>query len=265
MVQPSSMGVIRTGGGAMQLLPMILGEAPTPGPIRALERWRVAWHGRRDATRLPAGEEPELPRPFLESLRAEAETGQRAVSAWLHHKITPIDREAVQVLILLEQHRRDPAVAPEATPARSAPEDADPQPMTAIPPWLREAREAAAQRNAFARRVRERNEAEQRLGELGSTRHHLIEIARAAAHAHVNRYAQLAAHYDAALLRRQPNRRHAGAPAVSAESWLHGDMPLLALDVEGELADSYRWFLKDFETRTSHRHRPILEEVPRAS
>ena len=250
----------------MQLLPMILGEAPTPGPVRALERWRVAWHGYRDATRQPlGGDEVQPPRPYLESLRAQAETGQRAVGAWLHNKIIPIDREAVQVLILLEQHRRDPAIAPAATQARSAPDDADPQPMTAIPPWLREAREAAAARNTFARRVRERNEAEQRLGELGSTRHHLIEIARAAAHAHVNRYAQLAAHYDAALLRREPNRRQAGAPAVSAEPWLHGDMPLLALDVEGELADSYRWFLKEFETRTSHRHRPILEEVPRAS
>ncbi|MGH8572900.1 MAG: hypothetical protein ACREX8_10035, partial [Gammaproteobacteria bacterium] len=130
----------------MQLLPTIDGEAPTPGPIRALERWRVAWHGHRDATRLPPGEEVELPRPYLESLRAEAETGQRAVSAWLHNKIIPIDREAVAVLILLDQHRRDPAIAPEATPTRSAPEDADPQPMTAIPPWLREAREAAAAR-----------------------------------------------------------------------------------------------------------------------
>ena len=265
MVQPSSMGVIRTGGDPMQLLSMINGEAPTPGPIRVLERWRVAWQGHRDATRLPSGDEVELPRPYLESLRAQAETGQRAVSAWLHNKIIPIDREAVQVLILLEQHRRNPPIAPEPTPVRSATEDADPQPMTAIPRWLREAREAAAARNAFARRVRERNEAEQRLGELGSTRHHLIEIARAAAHAHVNRYAQLAAHYDAALLRRQPNRRQAGAPAVSAEPWLHGDMPLLALDVDGELADSYRWFLKEFEARTSHRHRPILEEVPRAS
>ena len=89
-------------------------------------------------------EEADLPRPFLESLRAEAETGQRAVSAWLHNKIISIDRAAVQILILLEQHRRDPAIAPEAPPARSAPEDADPQPMTAIPPWLRQAREAAA-------------------------------------------------------------------------------------------------------------------------
>ena len=249
----------------MQLLPTINGKAPTPGPIRVLERWRVAWHGRRDAARLHPGEEVELPRPFLESLRAEAETGQRAVSAWLHNKIIPIDREAAQVLILLEQHRRDPAIVPDEAPARSMPEDADPQPMTAIPPWLREAREAAAARNAFARQVRERNEAEQRLGELGSTRHHLIEIARAAVHAHVNRYAQLVAHYDAALLRREPNRRRAGAPAVSAAPWLHGDMPLLALDVEGELADSYCWFLKEFEIRTSHRHRPILEEVPRAS
>jgi len=100
-----------------------------------------------------------------------------------------IDREAVQVLILLEQHRRDPTIAPEAAPARSAPEDADPQPMTAIPPWLRQAREAAAARNAVARQVRDRNEAKQRLGELGSTRHHLSEIVRAAVQAHVNRYA----------------------------------------------------------------------------
>jgi hypothetical protein len=49
------------------------------------------------------------------------------------------------------------------------------------------------------------------------------------------------------------------------ESWLHGDMPLLALDVDRELAQSYRWFLKEFETRTSARQRPLLEEVPRAS
>ncbi len=243
----------------MQLLPTVDGEAPTPRPIRALERWRVGWHGRRDAMSVASGADADLPRPYLEALRAQAEAGQRAVSAWLHAKITPIDREAVAVLTLLEQQRRDPVIAPETTPTRSVPDDADPQPMNTIPPWLREAREVAAAQKAFTRRVRERNEAEQRLGELGSARHHLIEIARAAVHAYVSRYAQLVALYDTALLRRQPNRRQAGPPAVSTEPWHHGDMPLLALDVEGEPAQSYRWFLKEFETRTSVRQRPALE------
>ncbi|MGQ0716612.1 MAG: hypothetical protein ACT4NP_04700 [Pseudonocardiales bacterium] len=247
----------------MQLLPNAEGETPTPRPIRAWDRWRVAWHGRRDARTPPAGE--DLSRPYLESLRAQAEAGQRAVGGWLHDKIVPIDREAVQVLILLEQHRRDPASAPETTPTRPAADDAEPWPMSRVAPWLREAREVAAAQQAFERRVRERNEAEQRLGELGSTRHHLIEIARAAAHAHVCRYAQLVALYDAALLRRAPDQHRAATPPVSTESWLHGDMPLLALDVEDELAQSYRWFLKEFETRTSARQRPILGKVARAS
>ena len=247
----------------MPLLPTAGGKTPTPRPIRAWHRWRVAWHGYRDATTPSAGE--DLPRPYLESLRAQAEAGQRAVSGWLHDKIVPIDREVVQVLILLEQHRRDPAIAPETTPTRPAADDADPRPMSRVPPWLREAREAAAAQKAFERRVRERNKAEQRLGELGSTRHHLIEIARAAAHVYVYRYTQLVALYDAALLRRRPDRQRVGTPPVSMESWLHGDMPLLALDVDRELAQSYRWFLKEFETRTSARQRPILEEVPRAS
>ncbi len=240
-------------------LPTVEGETPTPRPIRAVERWRVAWHGRRDAkTSYP---DEDQPRPYLESLRAQAEAGQRAVSGWLHDKIVPVDREAVQVLILLEQHRRDPVIAPETIPTRPSADDADPRPMTRTPSWLREAREAAAAQQAFERRVRERNEAEQRLGELGSTRHHLIEIARAAAHAHVSRYHQLVALYDAALLRRQPDQHRTGTPPVSTEPWLHGDLPLLALDVE----ESYRWFLKEFETRTSARQRPILEKVPRAS
>lgn len=247
----------------MQLLPTVEGEAPTPQPIRALDRWRVAWHGRRDAKTLSADE--DLPRPYLESLRADAEAGQRAVSAWLHDKIVPIDREAVQVLILLDQHHRDPAIPPETAPTRSVADDTDPQPMSRVPSWLREAREAAAAQKAFERRVRERNEAEQRLGELGSTRHHLIEIARVAALAHVARYGRLVALYDAALRRRQPDRQLTGTPPVSMESWLHGDMPLLALEVDREFAQSYRWFLKEFETRTSARQRPILEEVPRAS
>jgi hypothetical protein len=37
---------------------------------------------------------------------------------------------------------------------------------------------------------------------------------------------------------------------------------VLALDVEGELADSYRWFLKQFETRTSHRLAPFWKKSP---
>ncbi|MGH3801593.1 MAG: hypothetical protein ACRDTD_15965, partial [Pseudonocardiaceae bacterium] len=226
----------------MQLLPTVAGKTPTPQPIRAVDRWWVAWYGRRDAKTRSVDE--ELSRPYLESLRAQAEAGQRAVSGWLHDKIVPIDREAVQVLILLEQHRRDPAIAPETTPTRPAVDDADPAPMSRVPSWLREARETAAAQQAFERRVRERNEAEQRLGELGSTRHHLIEIARAAAHAHVCRYQQLVALYDAALRRRQPNQHRTATPPVSTEPWLHGDMPLLALDVEDELAQSYRWFLK---------------------
>ncbi|MGH3936704.1 MAG: hypothetical protein ACRDS1_17280 [Pseudonocardiaceae bacterium] len=249
----------------MQLLPTVDGGAPTPRPIRVLERWRVSWQGRRDATNVPSGADTDLPRPYLEALRAEAEAGQQAVSAWLHNKIVPIDREAVQVLILLEQHRREPSMAPEPAPARPAADDADPRPMRRIPPWLREAREAAAAQQAFTRRVRERNKAEQRLGELGSTRHHLIEIARAAAYAHVSRYQQLVSLYNAALLRRRPHQQQSSTPAVSAEPWLHGDMPLLALDVEGELAQSYRWFLKEFATRTSARQRPVLEEIPCAS
>ncbi|MDQ2791613.1 MAG: hypothetical protein M3Y73_18650 [Actinomycetota bacterium] len=73
----------------------IAGAAPTSAPIGALERWRVAWHGRRDAQHQPA--ETDHPHPYLDSLRAHAEIGQRTVSEWLHSKIDPIDREAVQV------------------------------------------------------------------------------------------------------------------------------------------------------------------------
>ncbi|MGH3835148.1 MAG: hypothetical protein ACRDSF_05520, partial [Pseudonocardiaceae bacterium] len=123
----------------MQLLPTVEGDTPTPRPIRALDRWRVAWHGYRDATRLPSGAGADLPRPYLDSLRAQAEAGQRVVSAWLHDKIVPIDRETVQVLILLEQHRRNPAIAPETTPTRPAVDDAEPRPMSRVPSWLREA------------------------------------------------------------------------------------------------------------------------------
>jgi hypothetical protein len=38
---------------------------------------------------------------------------------------------------------------------------------------------------------------------------------------------------------------------VAAEPWLHGDLPLLALEIEGTLAEKYRWCLKDFASRTS--------------
>ncbi|MGH3872984.1 MAG: hypothetical protein ACRDSR_16005 [Pseudonocardiaceae bacterium] len=248
----------------MQVLPTNEGKAPAPGPIRAMDRWRAAWRGRRDATSPPSGE--DLSQPHLNLLRAEADAGQQAVSAWLHDKLVLIDQETVRILILLEQHRRDPAIAPEPTPPSTPPPaDTEPRPMSGIPQWLREARQVAATHQAFERRVRERDEAEQRLGELGSARHHLIEIARTAALAHVARYGQLVALYDSALLRRQPDRRYTSPPPVSMEPWLHGDLPLLALDVEGELAQSYRWFLKEFATRTSPRQRPVLEEVPRAS
>ncbi|MGH3670917.1 MAG: hypothetical protein ACRDSH_09805, partial [Pseudonocardiaceae bacterium] len=95
----------------MRLVPSHAGTAPTPRPIRVLERWRVAWHGRRDARQPSAG--PDQPSPYLESLRAHAEIGQRAVQEWLHGKIDPIDREAIQVLILLEQHQRNPLFPPD--------------------------------------------------------------------------------------------------------------------------------------------------------
>jgi hypothetical protein len=106
-----------------------------------------------------------------------AEIGRRAVSEWLHGKIDPIDREAVQILVLLDQHRRNPAVPPEVTPAKPVSDDAAPQPWSSIPPQVCKARQAAAAQLAQRRWVREQEEAEQRLGQLGSIRHHLIEIA----------------------------------------------------------------------------------------
>ncbi|HEY6422359.1 MAG TPA: hypothetical protein VIY28_03750 [Pseudonocardiaceae bacterium] len=237
------------------------GKPPTPGPIRVVERWRVAWQGRRDANR-PA--DVDRPRPYLESLRAHAEAAQGSVSRWLHSKIIPLDREAAHLLIVLEQYRRDPAIPPETTiPTRSAADEADPRPVGKIPQWVREAREVAALQNAYRRRIRERNEAEQRLGELGSTRQHLIAVARAAANAHISRYEQLVALYETARRRDQAGddlRR-----AVSTEPWVRGDMPLLALEVDSQFADSYRWFLKEFETRTSELERPSPDKVPRPS
>ena len=114
----------------MQAVRTVDGVAPAPEPIRVLERWRVAWHGRRDAQH-PA--EPGQLHPYLESLRAQAEVGQRAVTEWLHSRIDPIDREAVQVLILLDQHRRDPMIAPEEAVTKPPVNEADPQPLSSIP------------------------------------------------------------------------------------------------------------------------------------
>jgi hypothetical protein len=93
------------------------------------------------------------------------------VTEWLHSKIDPIDRKAVQVLILLDQHRRDPMIAPEEAATRPPVVEADPQPQSSIRPRVRKAREAAAAHQAYRRWLREQEQAEQRLGELG-TRHH---------------------------------------------------------------------------------------------
>ena len=239
-----------------------IGKAtPTPRRIRARERWRAAWHGRRDAKHLPP--DADLPQPYLESLRAQAEIGQRAVTGWLHNKIDPIDREAVQVLILLDQHRRDPVIPPEATPPKPATDDADLQPQSRIPPRVLKAREDAAAQQAYQRWVREHKEAEQRLGQLGSTRHHLIEVGRAAANAHVARYQHLVGLYHTALLRRDPDRHRTGPPpAIGTEPWLHGDMPLLTLEIDGGLAEDYRWRLKDFASRTSAVPLPVCDVTP---
>lgn len=244
----------------MQVVRTMDGAAPTPQPIGVLERWRVAWHGRRDAQHPAPG--PNQPHPYLDSLRAHAELGQRAVSEWLHSKIDPIDREAVQVLILLDQHRRDPMIAPEAA-AIKPPAETDPQPQSSIPPRVLKAREAVAAQQAYQRWLREQEKAEQRLGELGSTRHHLIEVARAAAHAHVARYRHLVGLYDTALLRRDPDRYRTGAAsAVSPEPWLHGDLPLICLEIDGALAEKYRWRLKDFASRTSTVTVPVGDVAP---
>ncbi|MGH3922992.1 MAG: hypothetical protein ACRDTT_09015 [Pseudonocardiaceae bacterium] len=250
----------------MESLPTIEGNPPVPRPIRLADRWRVAWHGRRDAKLRPVG--ADLPRPYLETLRADAEAGQRAVSVWLHQKIVPIDQEAVRLLAVLEQYRRDPVTRPTPTLTTSAPDDSDPRPAFMIPAWVVEARQAAEAQQAFLRRVKEQNIAEQQLGQLGSIRHHLIETARAAIGAHNARYEQLVGLYSAALLRHHPHRTLAEArrtpPAVTEEPWVHGDMPLLALAVDNELAESYRWFLKEFATRTSALEQPIPVDLPRA-
>lgn len=253
----------------MEHLPTIDGNPPTPRPIRLTERWRLSWHGRRDA-KLGEADEPggtEQPRPYLNTLRAEAEAGQQAVSTWLHQKIVPVDREAVRLLTVLEQFRRDPVTRPTTTLTGVPPDDTDPRPAFRIPSWVVEARQAAEAQRAYQRRITEQNRAEQQLGQLGSIRHHLIETARAAATAHISRYEQLVGLYRAAMHRRYPDRARPEdrtPPAVSPQSWVHGDLPLLALDVDNELAESYRWFLKEFATRTSAPAHPLPVEVRRA-
>lgn len=258
----------------MELLPTIEGEPPTPAPMRLLDRWRVSWHGRRDATKLPMS--PAVVRPYLETLRADAEAGQRAVTGWLHERLVAVDREAVLVLTLLDQHRRNPPVEPShaqkatlySAQNSTAEAPVDPRPAFRIPDWVVEARKIAAAQRDYDERIKERNIAEQRLGQLGSTRHHLIGAARAAAHAHLARYDQLVGLYAAALLRRRPNDGLAESgcpsPTVHAESWVHGDLPLLALEVDSELSESYRWFLKEFETRTSALEYAIPADLPHA-
>jgi hypothetical protein len=250
----------------MEFLPTVDGEPPPPRPIRLRDRWRVLWHGRRDARRLPVT--AELQPPYLETLRAEAEAGQRTVSGWLHNKIVAVDRETVRLLTWLEQDRRDQVRRPTPTVGRQAPDDADPRPAVAIPTWVLEARVTAAAQQEFERRVRERNSAEQQLGQLGSIRHHLLEAARAAAGAHISRYEQLVGLYCAALLRRQPNRDLAAAGyrprAVTSEPWVRDDMPLLVLDLDSERAEHYRWLLKEFATHTAGPPHPLPIEVPRA-
>ncbi|MQA12637.1 MAG: hypothetical protein GEV09_00265 [Pseudonocardiaceae bacterium] len=225
------------------------GKPPGPDPVGFRERWRVAWHGRRDGKQdLPT--DPDARRPYLENLRADAEAGQRAVGAWLHGRITPIDREAVALLTLLDQHRRDPASPPNPTPARPV-TGAEPR----VPGWILESRRIAAEQQAYRRRIKERDAAERQLSELGSTRGHLIEIARAAADAHACRYEQLAGLYGAAFVRHHPARDftdvRATPPAVATVAWLHGALPLLALEIDTELTESYRWTLMEFESYTA--------------
>lgn len=261
----------------MEHLPTIEGNPPTPRPIRLVERWRVSWHGRRDAKRRSGSDDTDSSGdsddrgaawPYLDSLRAEAEAGQKAVGIWLHQQVVPVDREAVRLLTLLDQYRREPMDPPTATLTRVPPDEADPRPAFRIPAWVVEARQAAEEQRAYQRRIREQNVAEQQLGQLGSIRHHLIETARSAATAHLSRLEQLAGLYNAALHRRYPRRSQPAPvrtpPPVTPESWVHGDLPLLALEVDNQLAESYRWFLKEFATRTSADRHPIPVEVPRA-
>ncbi|MGH4025458.1 MAG: hypothetical protein ACRDRV_12865 [Pseudonocardiaceae bacterium] len=271
------------GRAQMEHLPTIEGNPPTPRPIRLVERWRVSWHGRRDAKRRSGSDSNDnndnndgsgdrgdrAPvRPYLDSLRAEAEAGQKAVGIWLHQQVVPVDREAVRLLTLLDQHRREPMDPPTTTLTRVPPDETDPRPAFRIPAWVVEARQAAEEQRAYQRRIREQNDAEQQLGQLGSIRHHLIETARSAAAAHLSRFEQLVALYHAALHRRYPRQPQPEPartpPPVTPESWIHGDLPLLALEVDNQLAESYRWFLKEFATRTSADRHHVPVEIPRA-
>lgn len=253
----------------MEHLPTIEGNPPTPRPIRLVERWRVSWHGRRDAPRRSGDHGGEGPaHPYLDSLRAEAEAGQRAVGIWLHQQVVGVDREAVRLLTLLDQYRREPMDQPTATLTRVPPDETDPRPAFRIPAWVVEARQAAEAQRAYEQRIQEQHAAEQQLGQLGSIRHHLIEAARCAAAAHLSRFEQLVGLYNAALHRRYPHRPQpepGPTPTpVTPQSWIHGDLPLLALEVDNQLAESYRWFLKEFATRTSADRHPIPVDVPRA-
>lgn len=221
-------------------------QPPTPNPIRLRERWRSTWHARRDARVARPGQQ-DAPPPYLAGLRADAEAGQRAVTAWLHDWVAPLDREAAQLLTLLEQFRRDPP----SPPSRDDDSAADPQPDSQIPTWVLESRRVAAAQRAYERRIRERDDAEQTLGQLGATRRHLVDMARASARAHVSRYEQLAASYCAVLARRGRAAASYRPPAVRSEDWVDGDLPLLALEIDSELVERYRWVLRAFEVSAS--------------
>ena len=104
----------------MDHLPTIDGNPPTPRLIRLIERWRVTWHGRRDARRRSADCNSAGTVPYLDSLRAQAEAGQQAVGTWLHQQVVPVDREAVRLLTVLEQYRREPAEPPTDMPPERA-------------------------------------------------------------------------------------------------------------------------------------------------
>lgn len=89
-------------------------------------------------------------------------------------------------------------IAPEEAATRPPVVEADPQPQYSIPPRVRKAREAAAAQQAYRRWLREQEQAEQRLANWAAPGTTLIEVARAAAHAQVARYQQLAEFYHTA-------------------------------------------------------------------
>src|SRR5262245_40195730 len=104
----------------MEHLPTVTANPPAPRPIRPVERWQVSWHARRDAKLPPADE--GLPGPYLAVLRAQAQLAQQAVTIWLHQNVVPVDREAVRLLTVLEQFRRDPMTRPSPTLTRVPPD-----------------------------------------------------------------------------------------------------------------------------------------------